>query len=129
LSARRRIWPRGFLLRRFAEAKAGDGQVVLLSGEAGIGKSRLTAALLERLTDEPHVRMRYFCSPQHADSALYPIIGHFARRASVMTRLRGSERADAKCRFGGMTTAFQARTSTVRLGMSASRPRERSTRF
>jgi predicted ATPase len=66
------------LLRRFAEAKAGDGQVVLLSGEAGIGKSRLTAALLERLTDEPHVRMRYFCSPQHADSALYPIIGHFA---------------------------------------------------
>jgi predicted ATPase len=48
--------------------------VVLLSGEAGIGKSRLTAALLERLAGEPHTRLRYFCSPQHSDSALYPII-------------------------------------------------------
>jgi predicted AAA+ superfamily ATPase len=57
------------LLRRWFRAKTGQGQVVLLSGEAGIGKSRLTAALLERLTDEPHTRLRYFCSPQHADSA------------------------------------------------------------
>jgi predicted ATPase len=48
---------------------------VLLSGEAGIGKSRLTAALLERLAPEPHTRLRYFCSPQHTDSAFYPIIG------------------------------------------------------
>ena len=49
------------LLRRWAEAKAAEGQVVFLSGEAGIGKSRLTAAFLERLTGEPHVRLRYFC--------------------------------------------------------------------
>jgi hypothetical protein len=55
--------------------------VVLLSGEAGIGKSRLTAALLERLTGEPHTRLRYFCSPQHTDSALYPIIGQMERAA------------------------------------------------
>ena len=47
---------------------------MLLSGEPGIGKSRLTAALLERLATEPHTRFRYFCSPQHTDSALYPII-------------------------------------------------------
>jgi class 3 adenylate cyclase len=70
------------LLRRWSRAKTGEGQVVLLSGEAGIGKSRLTAALLERLTSEPHTRLRYFCSPQHTDSALYPIIGQMERAAS-----------------------------------------------
>jgi hypothetical protein len=69
------------LLRRWSKAKGGEGQVVLLSGEAGIGKSRLTAALLERLATEPHTRLRYFCSPQHTDSALYPIINQMERAA------------------------------------------------
>ena len=69
------------LLRRWSKAKTGEGQVVLLSGEAGIGKSRLTAALLERLATEPHTRLRYFCSPQHTDSALYPIISQMERAA------------------------------------------------
>jgi class 3 adenylate cyclase/predicted ATPase len=71
------------LLRRWARAKAGEGQVVLLSGEAGIGKSRLTAALLEHLASEPHTRLRYFCSPQHTDSALHPIIGQMERAAGL----------------------------------------------
>jgi len=71
------------LLRRWSRAKTGEGQVVLLSGEAGIGKSRLTAALLERLATEPHTRLRYFCSPQHTDSALYPIIGQMERAAQL----------------------------------------------
>ena len=71
------------LLRRWSRAKTGEGQVVLLSGEAGIGKSRLTAALLERLASEPHTRLRYFCSPQHTDSALYPIIGQMERAAGL----------------------------------------------
>jgi class 3 adenylate cyclase/tetratricopeptide (TPR) repeat protein len=71
------------LLRRWSKGKRGEGQVVLLSGEAGIGKSRLTAALLERLSGEPHTRLRYFCSPQHADSALYPIIGQMERAAEL----------------------------------------------
>ena len=69
------------LLRRWSKAKTGEGQVVLLSGEPGIGKSRLTAALLERLAAEPHTRLRYFCSPQHTDSALYPIISQMERAA------------------------------------------------
>ena len=69
------------LLRRWAKAKTGEGQVVLLSGEPGIGKSRLTAALMERLEGEPHTRLRYFCSPQHTDSALYPVIGQMERAA------------------------------------------------
>jgi predicted ATPase len=72
------------LLRRWLKAKAGEGQVVLLSGEAGIGKSRLTAALLERLAAEPHTRLRYFCSPQHSDSALHPIISHMERAAGFV---------------------------------------------
>ena len=71
------------LLRRWSKAKTGEGQVVLLSGEAGIGKSRLTAALLERLASEPHTRLRYFCSPQHTDSAFYPIISQMERAAGL----------------------------------------------
>ena len=69
------------LLRRWSKAKGGEGQVVLLSGEPGIGKSRLTAALLERLATEPHTRLRYFCSPQRTDSALFPIISQMERAA------------------------------------------------
>ena len=72
------------LLRRWSRAKTGEGQVVLLSGEAGIGKSRLTAALLERLDSEPHTRLRYFCSPQHTDSAFYPIISQMERAAGFV---------------------------------------------
>ena len=57
---------------------------MLLSGEAGIGKSRLTAALLEHLASEPHTRLRYFCSPQHTDSAFYPIIVQMERAAGLL---------------------------------------------
>jgi class 3 adenylate cyclase/predicted ATPase len=81
------------LLRRWARAKTGEGQVVLLSGEAGIGKSRLTAALSGCLATEPHTHLRYFCSPQHTDSALFPIISQtehaagFARDDTPQVRL------------------------------------------
>jgi class 3 adenylate cyclase/predicted ATPase len=71
------------LLRRWSKAKSGEGQVLLLSGEAGIGKSRLMAALLERIAGERHTRLRYFCSPQHTDSAFYPIIGQMERAAGL----------------------------------------------
>ena len=58
--------------------------MALISGEPGIGKSRLTAALLESLASEPHTRLRYFCSPQHTDSAFSPIIGQMERAAGLL---------------------------------------------
>ena len=69
------------LLQRWSQAKSSQGRVVLLSGEAGIGKSRIIAALMERLAGEPQTRLRYFCSPQHIDSPFYPIIGRIERAA------------------------------------------------
>jgi class 3 adenylate cyclase/predicted ATPase len=79
--------------RRWAKAKEGEGQAVLLSGEAGIGKSHLTVAFAERLKGERFLRIRCFCSPQHTNSALYPIIDHversagFARDDTLQTKL------------------------------------------
>jgi class 3 adenylate cyclase/predicted ATPase len=71
------------LLRRWSRAKTSEGQVVLFSGEAGIGKSRLTAALLEHLADQPITRLRYFCSPQHTNTAFYPIVSQMERAAGL----------------------------------------------
>lgn len=71
------------LLGCWAKAKAGKGQVVLVTGEAGIGKSRPKAALVERLSAEPHIRLSYFCSPQRVDSALYPIVSQLERAAGL----------------------------------------------
>jgi class 3 adenylate cyclase/tetratricopeptide (TPR) repeat protein len=72
------------LLRRWSGASTGEGQVVLLSGEAGIGKSRITVAIVEQIAAEPHTRLRYFCSPQHTDTALYPIAGQMERAAGLL---------------------------------------------
>ena len=72
------------LLRRWAQAKAGNGRVVLISAEPGVGKSRLAEALAERIAAEPHTRLRYFCSPHHQDSALYPVIAQMERAAGFV---------------------------------------------
>ncbi|HEY4042991.1 MAG TPA: AAA family ATPase, partial [Rhodopila sp.] len=69
------------LLRRWALAKAGSGRVVLISAEPGVGKSRLAAAVAERIAAEPHTPLRYFCSPHHQDIALYPVIAQMERAA------------------------------------------------
>jgi predicted ATPase len=74
----------GLLLRRWSKAKTGAGQVVLLSGEPGIGKSRIIAALSEHIGTEPHTRLRYFCSPQHQDSALFPFVAQLEHAAGFI---------------------------------------------
>ena len=71
------------LLERWSKAKAGEGQGVLLVGEAGIGKSRISRALLDALAGEPHIRVRFQCSPYHNDSAFWPVIQHLRRAAGL----------------------------------------------
>ncbi|HSA80013.1 MAG TPA: adenylate/guanylate cyclase domain-containing protein [Geminicoccaceae bacterium] len=71
------------LLERWAQAKSGEGQGVLLIGEAGIGKSRIVRALLDAIADEPHTRIRYQCSPYHTDSALWPVIQQLTHAAGL----------------------------------------------
>ncbi|MBB3648930.1 class 3 adenylate cyclase/tetratricopeptide (TPR) repeat protein [Rhizobium sp. BK619] len=72
----------GLLLERWELAKAGQGQAVFLSGEAGIGKSRLVEAFEERLQETQHELIRLQCSPYHATSAFYPIVERLSRVAS-----------------------------------------------
>jgi class 3 adenylate cyclase/predicted ATPase len=69
------------LLRRWSRAKTGEGQIMLISGEPGVGKSRILAELVERLHAEPHFALRYFCSPYYQDSALFPFIDQLGRAA------------------------------------------------
>jgi class 3 adenylate cyclase/tetratricopeptide (TPR) repeat protein len=76
------------LLRRWRHATQGEGRVVLLTGEPGIGKSHIALAFGERLQSEPHVALRYFCSAHHTNSALFPFIGQIERAA-------GFERSDS----------------------------------
>lgn len=71
------------LLLSWKQARNGEGCAVLLPGEPGIGKSRLVAALVDRIAKEPHLRLRYFCSPHHTDSALHPIIAQVERAAGI----------------------------------------------
>ena len=67
---------------------------MLISGEPGIGKSRLAQTMVERLAGEPHIRLRFFCSPYHQDSALYPVIAHLERAAGFRRDDTAEQRLD-----------------------------------
>jgi class 3 adenylate cyclase len=82
------------LLRWWEEAKRGEGRLVLLTGEPGIGKSRIASALRDRLTSDPHTPLSYFCSPLHQGSALYPFIGQLNRAAGIEREDRAEARLD-----------------------------------
>ena len=82
------------LMRRWERAKRGEGCVVLISGEPGIGKSRIAQTVAERISAEPHTRLRYFCSPHHQDSALYPSIAQLERAAGFRRDDTDEQRLD-----------------------------------
>ena len=101
----------GLLLERFQRAKDGEGQAVLLSGEPGIGKSRLIGALRERLRGEPYMLLSHFCSPFYVNSAFQPVIGMLARTARFERDEPPAERMaklEALLAFAGVSGADAA---------------------
>src|SRR5262245_53562756 len=82
------------LMRRWQQVRGGAGCVVLISGEAGIGKSRIAETMLERLSGERHIRLRFYCSPHHEDSAFYPAISQLERAAAFRREDTAEQRLD-----------------------------------
>ena len=93
------------LLERQRRAWGGHGQIVLISGEAGIGKSRLSEWLGEQVAETPHVRLRYQCSPFHRDSALYPFVQQFERAANISPQEPSESKLDKLEKVLGLATA------------------------
>src|SRR5262249_28606368 len=82
------------LMRPWGQIKRGGGQGGLISGEARTGKSGVAETILERLSNEPHIRLRYFCSPHHQDSALHPSIAQLERAAGFRRDDTNEQRLD-----------------------------------
>jgi AAA ATPase domain len=94
------------LLRRWVEAKRGEGRAVLLTGEPGIGKSRIARALRDRLISDPHTPLSYFCSPHRQSSALYPHIGQLNRAAGI-ERDDGTEVTKSRSGFSPLRNVIE----------------------
>jgi class 3 adenylate cyclase len=114
------------LMRRWERAKRGEGCVVLISGEPGIGKSRIAETILERLSNEPHTRLRCFCSPHHQDSALYPIIAQLERaagfrREDTVDDALHLDNKSSKGRNGGRTIPLHAELHAALLALKETR--------
>ncbi len=110
------------LQRRWQQAKAGEGRVVVLIGEPGIGKSRLAQAMLKEVAGEPHTRLRYFCSPHHQASALHPFITQlehaagFSREDTPEARLARLEALLARSNAGAEEIGFIAERMSIPTG-------------
>jgi class 3 adenylate cyclase/tetratricopeptide (TPR) repeat protein len=96
----------GLLLERWHRARQGDGQIVTVTGEAGIGKSRSIEALQDAIAAEPHTRVNLQCSPYHSDSALYPVIQYLSRAAGFAA----TDTPDA--RIAKLAALFAERTTS-----------------
>jgi class 3 adenylate cyclase/predicted ATPase len=127
------------LIERWQQAKAGEGQVVLLSGEAGIGKSRIAEAVVEAVRGEAYYLLRYQCSPYHADSALYPAIqqiSHAAGFSATDSPEQRLDRLEALLAEGSaeprtvapLFAALLGIDGTARYGASTPTPQQRRTR-
>ncbi len=103
----------GLMVGGWESAKAGDGRVLLITGEPGIGKSRLVEALLSRLEHEQHVRMRYFCAPNRQDSPLYPVIAQLERAAGITRDDTAEQKLDKLETMLGQATADLAETAPL----------------
>ena len=128
------------LLRRWRRAQTGEGQAVLLAGEAGIGKSRLAAAVREAVADEASVHLSYFCSPRHQDSALHPVIAQLrhaagfelgesaeARWAKLEALLGPTRAPDEDVALLGELLSLSGRHTSLLAGMTPQKRRERTT--
>ena len=128
------------LVERWRQAKSGEGQVVLLSGEAGIGKSRITEAAIAAARSEPHFLLRCQCSPYHADSALYPVIQHLShaagfiegedtqRRLGRLEALLATAATDDGAATAALMAALLGIDAGTRYGASTLTPQQRRSR-
>ena len=124
---------RDLIMRRWRQAKAAEGRVVLLSAEAGIGKSRLTTAVLDAVAKEPHTRLRWFCSPYHQDSALFPIIVQLEHAVGIargdtadekLRKLRHVVDIEGEVQFELLAELLSLPNSAATLNLSPQRKRE-----
>ncbi len=111
----------GLLLRRWREAKSGHGNIVMITGEPGIGKSRLVAALDEQLRGQPHIRLRYFCLSHRRDTPLGPFIAQFEHAAGFA---RGDTAAEKWTKLRAILTPRTAPEDAVLIAGVLSLPPE-----